>query len=199
MNKCAKAVLFVLLSLTFSSCFLRGKQAKRLYQLENLVLSLEEEYCPLKFCITNRFGDKMFVELKFLNVQGNVVSKASFELTGKELFFDFRVVKTDEGNLFFPYAVFTDAMESENAFDLTALYSEDGLPLIYADLIKTQQTSIIREVFSEVRSAYRLIKAENIYGCAVHDIHDFSVHFLTGRTYDVICHLKQGGIEYRNH
>jgi hypothetical protein len=201
----------------FSSCkFIQKLQERKIVNLENMVAELEDEYTPIKFRLNKTKDGENTIKILFLDLAGNTIKEDKASLKGKEVHFDFQVVRLTSKNkksktisgeqyLFFPYRIYSEKIKPENGIDLCSFYDEKGFPAIYKGFENylSDETKKFENAYSKkISQSFEYIlkgeleKINNQFGSAVHDMQGIS-EFKKGYTYSVICHPHTGGIEIR--
>lgn len=215
------SALICIICSCFSSCkFIQKWQERKIANLENMVAELEEEYTPIKFRLNKTKDGENTIKILFLDLAGNTIKEDKASLNGKEVHFDFQVVKLSSGNkknkksktvsgeqyLFFPYKIYSEKIEPEKGIDLCSFYDEKGFPAIYKGFENylSDETKKFENAYSKkISQSFEYIlkgeleKINNQFGSAVHDMQGIS-EFKKGYTYSVICHPHTGGIEIRS-
>lgn len=168
-------------------------QEKTIEKLEKNIEFIKKENIPVKFKITEKEGDYIHFEIKYLDSKGKEVNKRNFILKGKELFFDFQVVKIDNYYLSFPIKVFSDCISPDMGIVIIDDYEKKGFPQIFYDeKLNTATSDTLTKIYAKIKSG-EAEKDEDNFGNAVHDIKEFR-SFQIGTVYKIIAHTK-GGIE----
>lgn len=176
-------------------------QKQRIATLEGTIHLLKEETVPVKFRVMSRTEDTVSLRIKFYDADGGEIGEPlDLSMKGKELSFDFVVVKArsdstgEERYLAFPYRVFTDMIAAADGNVLFDRYDSAGMPMVFAsgDATVDLKRALV-ETFARVR---KLDLAAEDFGSMVHDLSlkDISRPFLEGVTYKIAARAK-GGIE----
>lgn len=183
-------VAALLINYLMPSCL--KQQEQKIANLETVIQNLKKETMPLAFQISGRTDSTISFGIKFLDENGNEVSKYQQTIKGRELFFDFFNVKEGNNYLAFPDKVFSDAVSPSQGIDLKPLYEKDGFPMIYqSENISEKVRKSLIDLFATVKSGDAGNRDQ--FGNAVHDLDGIKT-FEPGITYQIITHTK-GGIE----
>lgn len=170
-------------------------QKKQIKRLETKLDFLKEETLSLQFRINERTDDSIRLSVKFFDLDGVVLSKHDVAIGGKELFFDFIVLKEDDRFVAFPYLIFSDEIAPDQGVDLSTMYVRDGLPEIFTySAISRRQKDALIQLMKKI-NAHDYDKFDDQFGSAVHDIKQIK-NFQTGTVYSIISHTK-GGLEIK--
>lgn len=187
-------VLLLLAALAYGGVhFFSRWQEKRIALLELKILDLKREFVPMRFRVVSRDENSLQVDIRFYDMEGKSVGTSFVSLPGSQLYVDVGVVKHgNNGFLFFPSSIFTQEIAAQNAMSLLEIYNDNGFPAIYNqwEVGKVGQF-YLRRLYQSLRKG---VKKHILYGSAVHDIKDIA-ELQVGLVYDVVCHLKQGGVE----
>lgn len=169
-------------------------QKAKIVSLSNEIASLKEEIAFTKFKIISRKAGSMTVDIRFYDLEENLVASTVTPLKGEQLFLDFTVIKNDENSyLFFPVKVFTDQISAELGLDLLELYNHNGYPAIYHQWkLNDRQKHYIGALYEQLRLGKKVFSES--FGSAVHDLASIA-DFQENTVYQVVCHPRQGGVE----
>ncbi|MDR0785721.1 MAG: hypothetical protein LBE74_07560 [Treponema sp.] len=210
-------VLFVAVALVVVNKYRQRVEEKKERELQEL----KDVLVPLRFREVERSGGIIKAEFYFYSYLEDDIDKSfmadvlekeqplnslTIELKGNELFIDcLRFIEKQGGvfkhdvNWVFPYRVFTDSIPPDDGVLIYDAYDSDGFPNIYSafNLDVKQRAS---EIFSQIKQ-YGDISPNSelrkvISGNAVHDMSNNILRFQVGRWYDLIVHIKKGGVEY---
>ncbi|MDR1215156.1 MAG: hypothetical protein LBK25_00580 [Treponema sp.] len=200
-----------------------GSRKKVEEKKEKELQELKDVLVPLRFREVERSGGTIKAEFYFYSyIEDDIdrsfmsdvfekeqpVNSLTLELDGEELFIDCLRFVEKQGDLFkhdvnwvFPYRVFTDTIAPDNGILIYDAYDSDGFPLIYDALnLEGEAKQRVSDIFSQIKQ-YGNIASDSelrkiIAGNAVHDISRGVLRFQLGRWYDLIVHIKKGGVEY---
>ena len=168
-------------------------QQKKIALLELKISQLKEEFIPMRFRIVSRDKDNMQVDIRFYDTESKSVGTSFITLPGSELYVTVEVIKHgSKGFLFFPSTVFTQEIAASDGMALLEIYNNNGLPAIYEGWNVGKVGELyLKHIYGQVRKG---VKKDILYGSAVHEIKGVS-ELQVGLVYDVVCHVKQGGVE----
>ncbi|MDR0708335.1 MAG: hypothetical protein LBF60_10770 [Treponema sp.] len=189
--------------------FIVSYQAKRLEGKTRRLRELRETFVPVRFRLLERNDSSIKAEFRFYSMiidnidavdmeifsQGKDVAPPQIiEIEGAELFID--SVKTPNGSLLpydpeavwvFPYRIFSDVIAPEHAIPIYTWYNDNGFPAIYNALdLEEQDKAALSRMYADVPKADA--------GNAVHDMSRLA-RFKVNVWYDVVAHVKKGGVE----
>jgi hypothetical protein len=195
---------------------LEGKKEKELQELKDVLI-------PLRFREVERIDNKIKAEFYFYSYLEDDIDRSfmsdvfekeqplnslTVELDGRELFIDCLRFVEKQGSLFkhdvnwtFPYRVFTDSVAPDDGVLIYGAYDSDGFPSIYDALdLDAEAKRRASEIFSHIKRYGDLGPEDElrkvISGNAVHDLSGEVLRFQAGKWYDLVVHIKKGGVEY---
>lgn len=184
-------VLVAAIAFGLSTCV--ENQKKKIAALEKHIEWLQTETVPLKFKIVEKKQGEIRVALKFLDMEGTEIAKKEYQLEGKELLFDFFVVKAGEKYLAFPFALFTEKIAPKNGIRIVEEYDKQGFPQIF------HQKELSKEARQALEGVYAEVKTDawesenSTFGNLVHDLQGIK-EFKPGVVYKIVSRTK-GGLE----
>ncbi|MDR2446486.1 MAG: hypothetical protein LBD58_04210 [Treponema sp.] len=189
--------------------FIVPYQAKRLEGKTRRLKELQETFVPVRFRLLERSDSSIKAEFRFYSMivdnieavdmevfsQGKEVAPPRIiEIEGSELFID--SVKIPNGSLLpydpdavwvFPYRIFSDVIAPEHALPIYTWYNDNGFPAIYNALdLEEQDKAALSRVYADM--------PKSDAGNALHDMSRL-VRFRLNVWYDVVAHVKKGGLE----
>ena len=184
-------IIFVIIVLIF---FLFTKfQENKIEKLENKIQLLKTETIPFRFKIIEKTPTKIHFAIKFYDLDGNVINRKEFTVSGQELSFDFYVIPIKDRYIAFPYKIFTNKIAPEKGKLLFSLYDKNDFPQIYySKNINTDLKDGLSALFVKIKNM-DIEELQGIFGSGIQDIK--GIHeFKENQIYKVILHTK-GGIE----
>lgn len=197
------AIIFVLTANIIRSCTERRK-----VDLEQQIAYIADQIAPMEFEITKKTESEIKLKIMFYDLEGNKIGTDSIKLLGSELNFDFQVFKlSDKSFLCFPYSLYSDKIDINNAIKLTDFYNQKDFPKIYAGIVdikdekgkkidsasKAQIQETLKIYFSIVNNNQTEFDAES-QSIVVHDIKNVN-QFEKGFTYSVKFYPHTGSVQ----
>ncbi|MFN8254829.1 MAG: hypothetical protein U0W24_04015 [Bacteroidales bacterium] len=172
-----------------------GFQDKKIKNLEEKIALLKEEHVPLRFRISEKTNDSVFLTLKFYNASNKEINSLNTALPGQELSFDFQVVPVKGRYVAFPSKIFSNVIAAANGEELYKYYDKEGFPgVFYNDSLDQDLKTVLTDLFTKIKTG-ETDSLENNFGSMVHDIKNLK-SFLPDVVYAIVCHTK-GGIEIK--
>lgn len=187
------AVLIVLIGIGVTTCISKNQDDK-IQVLEKNITELKEEYIPVRFVKTTK-KNKIYVNVSFYNKEDKKIGtkKITFQ-HGNEIFFDFKTVTINSNvTIFFPYMIFTDMIAPENGEKLYDEYSKSTDQQKLYNFEDKEVLNLVNEYFRKIINN-EAFDTDTVKGSGVHDLAGIR-SFVDGKTYEIVCHNKTGGIE----
>ncbi len=196
-NKTWLIILLIIAALGILAYFLRKKiiptQERKIAKLEQQINFLKNEIVPIRYKILEKKGDSIYIAIKFMDLDGNLVNKTRMTLYGDVISFDFIVVKLGERYVAFPQKIFTNKIKPENGLTIYSLYDKDGYPMIYYSKNANKDFKEgIKILFQKVKNN-DLKDLPTAFGNMVQNVKN-SAWANIGDVFRIVVHTK-GGIE----
>jgi len=187
------AIIFFGIVLVFKFC--TNYQRKTIAKLEAKIELLKSETIPLKFMIIEKKDSMITFITKFMDMDGNEITKDTFNLKGNELSFDFYSVPFEQKQryLAFPYKIYTDQIAPNDGILLYSYYDKGGYPMVYVEKDMNKELKEgLKELFTILKEG-KETDIKDYFGNMVHDL-KYLREFQTGAIYKIVTRTK-GGIE----
>jgi hypothetical protein len=103
--------------------------------LEKALANIKGEYPFAEISVLSKNGSAISAGLKLIGIDGSVAASGTFNLDGRDIFLECKVVLAGSGKisnaLVFPFNIYTDRTPPENGKPVTNLYTVNGFPSTY--------------------------------------------------------------------
>lgn len=168
-------------------------QEQEIADLEDKIALLKSQHTPIKFKVTEKTAEKISFSMAFFDAEGQKISSENFSLNGKELMFDFYLIKVRDRYVAFPYKVFTDEIAPDNGTLLFSYYDKDNFPQIFFSKNMDLELKKLLTILFEKSKSGEIEKEETYFGNVVHDIAGIK-EFKQGYVYKIVS-FSAGGME----
>ena len=143
-------LLFLIVIGGFLLWTMKGGLEDRKQKLAKAISFIKSEYQFAEITIKDKTGDSIQFILKFLDITGKTVSTKEFQLKGKDIFLESRIVvirvEEQERALVFPFKLYSDLIAPNEGVDLLNLYMENNFPKTYVSP-DSEMNKIIGKLF----------------------------------------------------